>query len=661
MVNLLDTRTLVVVISLLATLLALFAYYISFRKEEMRSVHLWGHVGALVAAGTALIALRGIIPGFFSILVADTLIVIALVISFRALNVFLGRATADRVGWALAAATFAGLFGLTEIWTSAPGRTPFHASIMAFLFFRNAWVLHRHGSARRERSTLYEKFAFLLAGLLILARGVAVAILDPGDTTAGVATYFTPDPLRATSFMVFAAVLAITAIGVLWLEIERRERALSRMATIDALTGMANRTLFLDRLAHTLVHAERNRQAAAVMFLDLDRFKVVNDTFGHHAGDTLLKAVAVRVQKNVRNGDTVGRLGGDEFGIVLSTLARPEDAIIAARKVLDALAHPFEPDGRETYMTASIGIAIYPNDSDNPVDLLKNADIAMYRAKEQGRNNYQFYRPEMNARAASRLALETHLRGALERGEFLLHYQPKAALRGGRISGFEALLRWRHPQRGLVAPLEFISVLEDTGLIVPVGDWVIRSVCSQLRRWQDAGLAVAPVAVNLSARQFQRTDLTAMLDGALADSEIGPGLLEFEITESLLMGDAHEAARFLQVFRDREVRVAVDDFGTGYSNLAYLKRFPLHALKIDQAFVRDITTSADDAAIAISIINIAHSLNLLAVAEGVETVAQLDLLRAHGCDEMQGYLFAKPMPPEECAQFLVGNRRLPGS
>ena len=442
-------------------------------------------------------------------------------------------------------------------------------------------------------------------------------------------------------------------------DIRERKRAGERlhyMANYDELTGMPNRGLFSDRLGHALALAKRSGWEAGCIFIDLDRFKAVNDTYGHDIGDKLLKQVAQRLRECVRSADTVGRLSGDEFAIAMSILAKADDASLVAQKVVSALAHPFDLDGHQTYITASLGIALYPSDGEDAEVLLRNADTAMFRAKEQGRNAYQFYLPQMNERAAKRLQMETQLRVALERGEFLLHYQPKANLASGEISGFEALLRWQHPERGLVPPLEFISILEDTGLIVAVGEWVLRTACAQIGHWQAQGMPPRPVAVNLSARQFQDKNLGLVIAAIIADSGIDPGLLEIELTESMLMNNAEEATRTLNQINASGVRLAMDDFGTGYSSLAYLRRFPLDVLKIDRAFIRNVATDPDDAAIVLAIISLAQSMKLKVVAEGVETEAQLSFLRMRGCDEIQGYYFARPMPVAECTRALVENR-----
>jgi diguanylate cyclase (GGDEF)-like protein/PAS domain S-box-containing protein len=429
------------------------------------------------------------------------------------------------------------------------------------------------------------------------------------------------------------------------------EEKVAYMAQFDALTGLPNRNLFQDRLAQAMALAKRNEWPMAVLFIDLDRFKLVNDTLGHRAGDKLLKEAAERLRSCIRGSDTVGRLGGDEFAAILTELAIPSNAGLVAQKIIDVLRQPFDLDGKETYVSASIGITLYPADSDSAEALVMNADAAMYRAKEQGRNNYQYFTRDMNERALLRVGLEAALRRALERNEYRLVYQPKAQLASGKICGFEALLRW-DSDKGTVAPAEFIPVLEETGLIVPVGEWVLRTACQQIRDWQNAGLAVPPVSVNLSARQFEQKNLKDAVHRILRETGVDASLIEFEITESLLMHDPEAAARTLASLKESGVRLSMDDFGTGYSSLGYLKRFPIDKLKIDRTFVHDISTDPDGAALTRAIIHLAQNLRLTVVAEGVETEDQLAFLRANGCDEMQGYLFARPTDPEACANML---------
>jgi len=446
--------------------------------------------------------------------------------------------------------------------------------------------------------------------------------------------------------------------NILAVAIERKgsEERLSYLAQFDSLTALPNRNLFQDRLVQTIARAKRSGRPMAVLFVDLDRFKLVNDTLGHGAGDTLLKEAAARLSMCVRSEDTAGRFAGDEFGAILSDLVKPGDAGLVAQKILDTLAQPFHLEGQETFISASIGITLYPADGASPEALVMNADAAMYRAKEQGRNSYQYFTREMNERTLMRVQMEGALRRALERKEFLLHYQPKVDLASGAISGFEALLRWKHPQKGLISPSEFIPVLEDMGLIVQVGEWVLLETCRQIKAWQSARRKVPPVAVNVSARQFQQKDLGAKVRRVLRKTGVNPSLIQFELTESLLMKDPESAARTLRGLKASGIKIAVDDFGTGYSSLSYLKRFPLDALKIDRTFIRDVTTDPDDATITLAIIGLAHSLKIKVIAEGVETRAQLKLLTANGCDEAQGYYFSRPTTADQCARMLKTGR-----
>jgi diguanylate cyclase (GGDEF)-like protein/PAS domain S-box-containing protein len=442
-------------------------------------------------------------------------------------------------------------------------------------------------------------------------------------------------------------------------ERKRAEERLVYLAQYDHLSGLPNRALFQDRLAQGLAQSERENWITAVMFIDLDRFKVINDTLGHAAGDKLVIAVAQRLSRTVRTGDTVSRLGGDEFALILQNIAKGPDAAIVAQKVLDVLAEPFDIDGHEIFVTASIGLTIYPTDNEVAEALLKNADSAMYRAKQLGRNNFQFYTTEMNARSGESLHLENSLRRALERQEFQLHYQPKADLRSGRIVGVEALMRWPHPELGSVSPVKFIPLLEETGLIVPAGEWVIRQACEQLRAWRDQGVPAVPISVNLSGRQFQQKDLVHSITRIITAADVDPGMLELELTESTLMANPDEANRVLQALRTFGLHISVDDFGTGYSSLAYLKRFPIDSLKIDRSFVQDIIHDNDDAAIVRAVITLAHSLKLTVIAEGVETEEQLTFLINNGCDQMQGYFLSVPLPADACTQLIAQGKRLP--
>ncbi|OIR01674.1 cyclic di-GMP phosphodiesterase Gmr [mine drainage metagenome] len=424
------------------------------------------------------------------------------------------------------------------------------------------------------------------------------------------------------------------------------EQRIWHLAHHDALTGLPNRSLLLDRLDQALTQASRTRHRLAVIFLDLDRFKSINDTLGHAVGDQLLKHVAERLRAAVRAVDTVSRLGGDEFVMVLHEIDRPDDAVLVAEKVIAALAQAVEIEGHRLLATPSIGISIYPDDGDEAYALMKNADTAMYHAKASGRNNFQFFTAKMNEEAARLFNLEHRLRGAIERGEFLLYYQPLIDRQKNAVCGMEALVRWQDPERGLISPAEFVPVAEETGLIVPLGLWVLREACRQNSAWQAQGYPPLPVSVNISPRQFRERGLVDAVRAALAETGQPPGLLELEITESTLMHDADETLDKLRQIAAMGVRLAVDDFGTGYSSLSYLKRFPVHKLKIDQSFVRDLGDDRDDAAIVAAIIALARALGLKVLAEGVETDAQFTALANFGCLEFQGFLFSRPLAPD---------------
>jgi diguanylate cyclase (GGDEF)-like protein/PAS domain S-box-containing protein len=439
-------------------------------------------------------------------------------------------------------------------------------------------------------------------------------------------------------------------------ERKQAEAQIRELAYHDTLTGLPNRLLFSDRLAMALAQAQRQQRKVAVLFIDLDRFKVINDSLGHSVGDRLLQAVSARIQESIREGDTIARLGGDEFTLLLPGLMESVDAAKVAEKVLEVLRLPFDLETSELFVTASIGVSVYPHDGADVEELVKNADTAMYRAKEQGRDNYQLYTPAMNARALERLHMENSLRKALAQNELIVYYQPLVDLRSGRIDGVEALVRWMHPELGLVGPSEFIPIAEATGLIVPIGPWVLRTACAQLRAWQLRGHIDLSVSVNLSARQFQHPRLADEIRAALEDTGLDPRCLDLEITETSAMQNAELTTSILQDIKSLGVRISIDDFGIGYSSLSYLKRLPINTLKIDQSFVRDITTDPDDAAIARAVIAMAHSLKLKVVAEGVETAEQLAFLSAHRCDKMQGYYFSQPLPAEECERLL--NRSL---
>ena len=433
-------------------------------------------------------------------------------------------------------------------------------------------------------------------------------------------------------------------------------RALSaRMAYLahhDSLTDLPNRTLLKDRLTQSLSLAQRHRQKMAVLYVDVDRFKHVNDSLGHSIGDRMLQSVAQRLLACVRNSDTVSRHGGDEFVVLLADVTHAQDAVVSVDKILLALSTPHRVEQHDLSITASIGIAIYPDDGADADTLMKHADFAMLHAKDNGRNSYQFFKPEMNARARERHSLETGLRDALDRQQFVLHYQPKMSLKTGMVVGAEALLRWRHPQRGLVPPREFIPVAEECGFIVPISRWVLREGCRQARAWQDAGLPAVRIAINASAVELRSRDFVAGVYAILAETGLEACYLELELTEQFLMQDSKSTAAVLEELKDLGVQLALDDFGTGYSSLSYLKRFPIDALKIDQSLVRNLTTDAGDASIVRAVISIGESLHLRVVAEGVETREQLEFLRKHGCPEGQGFYFSQPVIAGEFSQLL---------
>ncbi|WP_034300454.1 EAL domain-containing protein [Herbaspirillum sp. RV1423] len=433
---------------------------------------------------------------------------------------------------------------------------------------------------------------------------------------------------------------------------KRYETELEFQANRDVLTGLVNRNMLRKLLEEAIAYAERYQRSLWVVFVDLDRFKFVNDSLGHKAGDVFLKTIAGRLRAAVRDTDTIARLGSDEFVIVISEYTGVGLDTRHLQRIQEAVAAPMTIEGHTFFPTCSLGVAAYPDDGRDAETLVKHADIAMYRAKQNGRDNYQFYTPAMNAQALERLRIEGDLRSALERNEFVLHYQPKIDLRSGAVVGMEALIRWQHPELGMVSPVRFISLAEETGLILPIGSWVIRTACAQTKAWQDAGWSKLRVSVNLSVRQFVQKDLVSSIAAVLKQTGLDADCLELELTESLVMNDVEHAIGILSELKELGVRLSIDDFGTGYSSLAYLKRFPIDVLKIDKSFVRDITVDADDAAITVSIISLAHSLKLHVIAEGVETQAQLSYLRLHGCDEMQGYLFSPPVPAERFGELL---------
>ncbi|MDA8242003.1 MAG: EAL domain-containing protein [Nitrospiraceae bacterium] len=447
-------------------------------------------------------------------------------------------------------------------------------------------------------------------------------------------------------------------------ERKKTEKQIHMMAYYDPLTGLPNRIFFAELLKRKLEHAKRNNLILSIFFVDLDDFKRINDTLGHDVGDQLLQAVAKRLLKTMRGSDyvarsyaketteVVSRQGGDEFIILLHNLAQAQNAGNTAHRLLKELSEPYELSGREVFITASIGISLYPDDGDNAKNLLKNADTAMYQAKKEGKNNYRFYSRQMNMASLELLTLGNDLHRALERNEFVLYYQPKVVFLTRNITGVEALIRWRHADRGLISPAQFVPLAEANGLIIPIGEFVLRTACLQNRIWQEAGFTSIRVAVNLSGRQFDQKDLIKMIHKVLNDTRLSPELLELEITESIVMRNPEEAILTLQALKEMGIKIAIDDFGTGFSSLNYLKRLPLDFVKIDKSFVENVSASSSDAAIVKAIIAMAHSLNLEVIAEGVETEQQLAFLHEHGCDAMQGFLLCHPLPAEDFSKIL---------
>jgi diguanylate cyclase (GGDEF)-like protein/PAS domain S-box-containing protein len=448
-------------------------------------------------------------------------------------------------------------------------------------------------------------------------------------------------------------------------ERKRSEREIHRLAYYDSLTGLPNRVLFKERVTQAIAHAHRYQYHLALLFLDLDRFKVINDTLGHNVGDMLLKHVADRLGESVRQSDSVGRslngeqthelarLGGDEFTVLLTNLQDVQDASKVARRILQALARPFSVSGHEIFVTVSIGIAIFPADGESVEVLLKNSDSAMYHAKEEGRNNYQYYSNAMNAAANDRLLLEGEVRHATERKEFVVYYQPQIDLRSERIVGAEALVRWQHPRRGLLAPAEFLQAASDTGMIRTIDEWMLRTVCRQSRAWQQRGLAVPRVSINVSNSLFHGATLLKAVEDMFVETGLAPDRLELELTESVAMRNVDTSLTVLQELKTMGVQLAIDDFGTGYSSLSYLQRLPVNRVKIDQSFVRDLLSLVQPVPIVRAIIAMAHSLQLEVLAEGVEDERQRSILMDEGCDQAQGYLFGRPMPAAEFEKLLL--------
>jgi len=440
------------------------------------------------------------------------------------------------------------------------------------------------------------------------------------------------------------------------LERQRAEEKINRMAYYDSLTNLPNPALFRDRFTHELGRSGGSRKMSATVFLALDRFNNISDTLGHHVGDEILRSFAGRLAGCIRKTDTAAYFGGSEFALLANEVGGAEDCAKIAQKIKNCLLPPFNCGGQELYITASFGISLAPNDGQDCQTLLKNASTALYRARQNGGDNYQFYTADMHERALKSLSLENSLRRGLEREEFVLHYQPQICAETGKLTGTEALVRWQHPELGMVPPLDFIPIAEATGLIVPLGEWILQTACVQNAAWQRAGFSPLRVAVNLSLRQFQQSNLVETISRILTDSKLEPQYLELELTESLLMDNAEATIETLRRLRNLGIKISIDDFGSGYSSLSYLKNLPIDALKIDRTFVTDITADSSNAAIVRTIITLAHNLHLKTIAEGVETEEQSTILANLGCDEMQGYFFSKPLSTDALESFLSGRQ-----
>jgi diguanylate cyclase (GGDEF)-like protein len=477
-------------------------------------------------------------------------------------------------------------------------------------------------------------------------------VISLSGTVLGTFAMYYAQP-RSPGTRELEVVEAAAALAGIAIARKRDEERLAYLAQFDTLTGLPNRHLLRDRLGQTLARANRETKKAALIFLDLDHFKEINDTLGHGAGDRVLQAIGGRLRGCLREHDTIARLGGDEFTVILEGIDQVDEVHQVAQKILSVFTLPVAMEGADLFVTPSLGIALYPSDGVDVESLLKHADMAMYHAKSKGRNNYQFYVSTMSAAASNRMNIEGSLRQAIEREEFVLYYQPVVEIATQKIIGAEALLRWRHPQWGLVEPERFIHVAELTGLIVPIGEWVLNEACAQTSEWRRSGDRAVPIAVNLSARQFRQEALAATIAVALARSRLSGEFLKLEITESLLMESPDQSRAILEGIKDLGVGIALDDFGTGYSSLSYLKHFPLDIVKIDQSFVRDVVTDPDDAAIVKAMIGLAHNLQLKLTGEGVETGAQLQFLKENSCDSAQGFLFSRPVSADVFAQILA--------
>ena len=570
-------------------------------------------------------------------------------------------ASAVVMGFGICAMHYSGMSAIQILPTITYERAPFLASIAIAIgaSFVALWLFVRPRTGNTQRAGLMTVGSAIVMGFAISGMhytGMAASRFAAGSyclTSTGANSAW----LASTIALVACSALILTLVLLFYdahltrsrahaTQLQRANEQLHHLATHDALTGLPNRVLLTDRLEQASAHAERDRGSFAVLLVDLDRFKSINDSIGHQAGDELLKEVAQRLRSILRPIDTLARLGGDEFVIIVNCIAGREQAESLIKQVLECIGRPMVLASIKVQISPSIGVSLYPQDGKDPQTLLKAADAAMYHAKKTGRNTFQFFTSEVNSFTRERLELESSLRLALGQNEFVLHYQPKVDIRNGHIVGVEALLRWNHPALGLLSPEEFIPLAEETGLIVPIGDWVLTEACRQAHAWHVAGLTHLRMAVNLAAQQFRAANLAERVRDTLQQSGLEARFLEFELTESAVMQDAEQSAFILQQLSDLGVRLSLDDFGTGYSSLSYLQRFPLNKVKIDRSFVREICRSESNAEIVRAIVSLAHSLRLSVIAEGVETIEQLDFLQTIGCDQYQGYYRSAAVPAE---------------
>ncbi len=542
---------------------------------------------------------------------------------------------------------------------TVPKLLMYHAAFRTYYDFQTDEMNQELANSTARYQTARRKVDLLMALSALLAVGIAVFVVIKISSEIRSRTQ-AEEGIRRLNTGLEQTVKARTlelqeVVQRLCGEIQHREQAeeeVKFLAYYDALTGLPNRSLLHDRMTVALATAKRSGNRLALIFLDLDNFKNINDSLGHPVGDLLLKDVAMRLKGTVREQDTVARLGGDEFVIMLTAIGSRTDAALAATRIVSRVGQEFSTEGYDLSVTCSLGISVFPDDATNSDELLKNADVAMYSAKQNGRNNFQFFTADMNAQATRELTLQNGLRRAVERDELFLMFQPQMGIVSGDIVGAEALVRWRHPQMGLVPPDQFIPIAESTGLIIPIGEWVLHSACAQAKAWQTEASRTVPVSVNVSPVQFRQKDFPQIVRNALRKADLPPECLELELTERLILSSADVVMDVLHALKEMGVRLSIDDFGTGYSNLSYLRQFPVYKLKIDRTFVKDVLVNPDDSAIVETIINMARNLNLKVIAEGVEDAGQLSFLRARSCDEVQGYYFSKPLLAEDFVSRL---------